>query len=34
MRIERFLLLLGLLNLVVLIANLGYLIVAGWLPGS
>jgi hypothetical protein len=31
--LERFLLVVGLLNLAVLLVNLAYLVVAGWLPG-
>ena len=32
--LERLLLALGLLNLAVLLLNLAYIVVAGWLPGS
>jgi len=32
MKLERFLLALGLANLVVLLLNLAYIIIAGWLP--
>ena len=32
MKLERFVLMLGLLNLVVLLLNLAYILVAGWLP--
>ena len=34
MKLERFLLALGLANLAVLLLNLVYIVVAGWLPGS
>jgi len=33
MTLERFLLALGLINLVILGLNLAYIVVAGWLPG-
>ena len=33
MKLERFVLALGVINLVVLGLNLVYIIVAGWLPG-
>jgi len=33
MKLERFLLALGLINLAVLVLNLAYIVVAGWLPG-
>ena len=34
MTLERFLLALGLVNLVVLLLDLVYIVVAGWLPGQ
>jgi hypothetical protein len=34
MKIERFLVALGLVNVAVLLINLAYLVVAGWLPGQ
>jgi hypothetical protein len=33
MKLERFVLALGVINLAVLLLNLVYIIVAGWLPG-
>jgi hypothetical protein len=33
MKLERFLLVLGLVNLAVLLIDLAYIVVAGWLPG-
>jgi hypothetical protein len=32
--LERFLLALGLVNLLVLVLNLAYIVIAGWLPAS
>jgi hypothetical protein len=34
MTLERFLLALGLVNVAVLLLNLAYIVVAGWLPGQ